>query len=92
MERQRRRVQERMLQTERFIKSMRLLQMNDRSGEISTEDVIDQRFDDYTFQLYLQTVPDFGDRCKRLENKLFYSVSVCWVPLPSFAILSEWLA
>ena len=71
MERQKRRVQERILQTERFIKSMRLLQMNDRSGEISTEDP----FEDYTFHLYRQMAPDFEVRCKSLEHKLFYSVS-----------------
>ncbi|CAG7823578.1 unnamed protein product [Allacma fusca] len=72
-ERQRRRMQERVLQTERFIKSMRLLQLNDRTGEISVSDVDDNHFEDYTFHLYRKMASNFEDRCKFLEQKLFNS-------------------
>ena len=68
-------MQERVLETERFIKSMRLLQLNDRSGEISVTPVEGNQFEDYTFHLYRQMAPNFEERCKYLEKKLFYSVS-----------------
>lgn len=77
LERQRRRMQERILQTERFIKSMRMLQMNEQSRTVSPSDE-NGAFEDYTFHLYRQMAPDFEDRCKSLERKLFYSVRECY--------------
>lgn len=60
-ERQNRRRHQRKLQTERFLKSMQMLQANAKP---------DQPFEDYSIYLYRQTAPNFEDRVKDLEKNL----------------------
>lgn len=62
-ERQNRRRHQRKLQTERFLKSMQMLQANAKP---------DQPFEDYSIYLYRQTAPNFEDRVKDLEKKFTY--------------------
>lgn len=62
-----------MFDVERFMKSMRLLQLNERSGSIEEEendDDPDTKCYDTSQFLYRQTVPDFDERLKNLEQKL----------------------
>lgn len=77
-------MQERIFDVERYIKTMKLLQLSQRSGLINEDDNEEnEAYHDYTFHLYRQTVPDFDDRCKNLEKKLavrgnkilYYSIS-----------------
>jgi len=81
LERQRRRAKERKLAVERFIKSMRLLQLNDRGEEeerrVGTEFLEgEEPYEDYTFHLYRKVGPDFEERRRFLEQKLSVSVIV----------------
>ncbi|KAF5302677.1 hypothetical protein FQA39_LY10173 [Lamprigera yunnana] len=65
IERQNKRRFQRRMQTEQFIKSMQMLQMNakaDASGP----------FEDYSLFVYRQTAPDFQDRVKNLEKQFTY--------------------
>lgn len=66
-----RRKQQRKMQTEQFIKSMQMLQANERLGEGIP-------FEDYSIYLYRQTAANFEDRVKELENKLLYPVRNAW--------------
>jgi len=70
LEREKRRMNNLILQRERFFRSMRLLQLSERREEGESE-----AYEDYTMHLYRQTAPEWNERCKKLEHKLFYSVS-----------------
>lgn len=52
------------------MKSMRLLQLNKSSDSIDEEEEEETEFRDVTLHLYRQTVPDFEERKKFLEQKL----------------------
>lgn len=64
-ERQNKRRQQRRLQTEQFLKSMQMLQMNAKPDN-------SEPFEDYSIFLYRQTAPNFEDRVKDLEKKFTY--------------------
>lgn len=64
-----RKLQDRLFDVERFMKSMRLLQLT-KSGSIEEDDEGETEFNDVSLHLYRQTVPDFDERKKFLEQKL----------------------
>ncbi|XP_031346646.1 F-actin-monooxygenase Mical-like isoform X4 [Photinus pyralis] len=65
LDRQNKRRQQRKMQTEQFIKSMQMLQMNAKPDQ-------SQPFEDYSLFVYRQTAPDFQDRVKNLEKQFTY--------------------
>jgi hypothetical protein len=65
-----RKIQDRCFDAERYMKSMRLLQMSQRDELIDEEEDERERLRDPNLFLYRQTVPDFDERCKFLEEKL----------------------
>lgn len=75
IERQQRRQLLRALATQRFYKSMQLLQADERE-----RDSKDEPFEDYSLYVYRQTAPSFEERVKDLEKKLLYPVR--WRQLP----------
>lgn len=71
IDRQTRRRQQRKLQTENFLKSLHMLQVNNYLRE--SEDG-SAAFEDYSIFMYRQNAPEFTDRVKELEQKLLYPV------------------
>ncbi|XP_067012830.2 uncharacterized protein Mical isoform X2 [Anabrus simplex] len=65
MERILRRQYLRKLQTQQFYKSMQMLSSNAKPDDSGP-------FEDYSLFVYRQTAPDFKDRVKELERKIFY--------------------
>jgi len=53
---------------------MQLLQMSQGHEPVS-DDEDNEGFHDVSFYLYRQTVPDFDERCKSLEEKLVVRTS-----------------
>ncbi|KAK5642466.1 hypothetical protein RI129_008633 [Pyrocoelia pectoralis] len=65
VDRHNKRRQQRKMQTEQFIKSMQMLQMNAKTDA-------SEPFEDYSLFVYRQTAPDFQDRVKNLEKQFTY--------------------
>lgn len=70
IERHNRRRQHRAHQTENFLRSLQMLQVNTflRENDSSTP------FEDYSLFMYRQHAPEFNDRVKEMERKLLYPV------------------